>query len=526
MNIKATLCLAISATLGSGLANAMSNTPTASKATTSTPAPAESPVESSGLAYADNFRLLSYNVYMLPPLFAGNWNHEGRAQMIPQSEVVKGHDAIMLQEVFDNGPSTTLLNGFKAEYPYQTPVLGRTRDGWNQTLGAYANASPEDGGVAIVSRWPIEEQIQYVYKDACGADYLSNKGFVYARIDKNGADYHVIATHAQAEDNSCSDPAVTRKSQFVEIQNFIAGHNIPADEVVFMGGDFNVIHHSDEYPDMLETLQVSAPDAFAGFDTSWDPKSNGIAAYNYPDLPSEYLDYIFVSRNHAQPSHWHNQSLDVTSTNWKVGNYRFQELSDHYPIAGFSYANEDTRTESFRAVNQPYDDVQFQNKANGQFIKIDRNNSSGWLTVKGNANDSGTRFNLDNWYPKNRAYCIRNDDYIQVQGNDRAGSYWNWWIRGGSGNYAYYIKNNDASNKLRIRILNDDGDCLKNGDQVAFVDRNTVNGYDYYLQRWPSGSWQDYFFLCSNSIGDNETFTVNMGQAQKQDWSSKLRYAQ
>ena len=315
------------------------------------PEPSPSPVQPSGLAYADDFRLLAYNVYMLPELFAGDWSHENRAVMIPQSEVVKGQDAILLQELFDNTPATALMNGLKADYPYQTPVMGRSKSGWDATLGAYADLSPEDGGVAIVSRWPITEQIQYVYKDACGADYLSNKGFVYARVDKNGAIYHLISTHAQAEDGACDDPAATRKSQFTEMQNFIAGHNIPADEVVFMGGDFNVIKHTAEYPDLIETLQVSEPDAYAGFSTSWDPESNGMAAYNYPDLPSEYLDYIFVSRNHAQPSHWHNPLLDVTSTNWGAGNYRFQELTDHYPLARFSYDNAATCTTSFPACH-------------------------------------------------------------------------------------------------------------------------------------------------------------------------------
>jgi len=85
---------------------------------------------------------------------------------------------------------------------------------------------------------------------------------------------------------------------------------------------------------------------------------------------------------------------------------------------------------------------------------------------------------------------------------------------------------NNASNKLRVRILNDDGSCLKDGDEIAFVDRSTVNGVDYYLQRWPSGSWKDYLYMWSNSIGDNETFTVHMGDAQKQDFTPNLRYVQ
>ena len=142
---------------------------------------------------------------MLPEVL-GAWNHQGRAQMIAQADFMQGQDAIILQELFDNGSADTLLNGLKAEYPHQTQVLGRTKSGWDATLGAYSDATIEDGGVAIVSRWPIEEQIQYVYKQGCGADYLSNKGFVYARINKNGENYHVIGTHAQAEDAAYNYP--------------------------------------------------------------------------------------------------------------------------------------------------------------------------------------------------------------------------------------------------------------------------------------------------------------------------------
>lgn len=515
--------LAASLLIAAMSGQAMSDTPTATQeATAPIPAPETSV---SNLAYADDLKLLAYNVYMLTGAIS-DWSQQTRAELILQSDVIHGHDAIILNEIFDNGPAQTLLDGLKSQYPHQTPVLGRTKSGWNQTLGAYSNTAPEDGGVAIVSRWPIEEQIQYVYKEGCGADWLANKGFVYIRLDKNGHDYHVIGTHAQAEDGACSDPAAVRKSQFTEMQQFIASKNIPADQVLFIGGDFNVIKNSAEYPDMLETLHVNAPDAYAGFDTSWDPESNGIAAYNYPDLPSEYLDYIFVSRDHAQPTYWHNQSLDVTSPRWENKNYQYQELSDHYPIAGFSYADDNTRTESYRFVNQPYSAVKFRNQANGAYIKINASDNDGWIKVNGSASDAAASFNLDNWYPKNRAFCIRSNDFVQVQGNLRAGSYWNWWLGGGGGNYAYFTKQDNASNKLRIRILNDDGDCLKNGDQVVFVDRDTVSGKDYYLQRWPSGSWTDHLYMWSGSVGANETFTVEMGVGQKQDWTSKLRYVQ
>ena len=52
----------------------------------------------------------------------------------------------------------------------------------------------------------------------------------------------------------------------------------------------------------------------------------------------------------------------------------------------------------------------------------------------------------------------------------------------------------------------------------------TVNGVDYFLQRWPNGTWQDYLYLWSDSVGDNETFTVHMGEPHKQDFTPNLRY--
>src|SRR5690554_5068014 len=204
MNLKAAFCLMLGVSLTPISALAMSSATSVAAIEPTTETDQTIP-ESSGLAYVDDFRLLSYNVYMLPEVLAA-WNHHGRAQMIAQSDMIKGHDAVILQELFDNNPADALLNGLQAEYPHQTQVLGRTKSGWDATLGTYSDATIEDGGVAIVSRWPIEEQIQYVYKQGCGADYLSNKGFVYARINKNGENYHVIGTHAQAEDAAYNYP--------------------------------------------------------------------------------------------------------------------------------------------------------------------------------------------------------------------------------------------------------------------------------------------------------------------------------
>jgi sphingomyelin phosphodiesterase len=480
--------------------------------------------------YADDFRLLAYNVFLLPTTLKPTWGQSQRAQLIAEAGFMKGQDAIILNELFDNPASDVLLSGLKGEYPHQTPVLGRSRSGWDATLGAYSSTTPEDGGVAIVSRWPIEERIQYVYAQGCGADYYSNKGFVYVRLNKNGAPYHVIGTHAQAEDTGCPDKKGTavRASQFNEMQAFLTGKGISPNEVVYIGGDFNVIKDTAEYTDMLQRLQVSAPNSYAGTRYSFDTRKNGIANYQYPNLAPEYLDYVFVSRNHKQPSFWHNQALDVPSPRWSVNQlgaiYQFQDYSDHYPIAAFSRATASTPTRAYKPQENLYAGVVLQSLSNGKTLRANSSQANGWVTVTGTGNEAESLFSLRNWYYP-VSFCLRSGDYLQVESLRHPGNYLNWWLGGGGGNYAYYPKANDASNQLRLILANDQGGCLKDGDEVLFVDRDTVSGRDYYLQRWLSGSWKDHLYLWSSTQSGAERFRVHLLQTPSyEDWSASLRY--
>jgi len=480
--------------------------------------------------YADDFKLLAYNVFLLPTTVKPGWGQEQRAQLIANADFMKRQDAVILNELFDNTASAILLNGLKAEYSYQTPVLGRSRSGWDQTLGAYTDTAPEDGGVAIVSRWPIEERIQYVYAQGCGADYLANKGFVYARLNKNGQPYHVIGTHAQAADTGCPDGKGTavRASQFDEMRNFIASKGISLEQVVFIGGDFNVIKDSTEYADLLNRLQVKAPDSYAGAKQSYDTQNNGLANYQYPSFAPEYLDYVFVSRQHKQPSFWHNQALDVPSPRWSANlmgaTYQFQDYSDHYPITAFSRADATTPVQAYKPKQNLYGEVVLQSQSNGKTLRTSSTKADGWVTVTGTGGEQESLFSLRNWYYP-ISFCLRSGDYLQVEPVRYPGYQLNWWLGGGNGNYAYYPKANNASNQLRLQLPSDHGGCLKDGDDVVFLDRDTVSGRDYYLQRWLSGTWKDHLYLWSSTQSGAERFRVKLlRSAQYDNWKPLLRY--
>ncbi|ACM11198.1 MULTISPECIES: sphingomyelinase C [Bacillus cereus group] len=290
-------------------------------------------------------KVMTHNVYMLSTNLYPNWGQSQRADLIGAADYIKNQDVVILNEVFDNSASDRLLGNLKKEYPNQTAVLGRSNGNeWDKTLGSYSSSTPEDGGVAIVSKWPIVEKVQYVFANGCGPDNLSNKGFVYTKIKKNDRFVHVIGTHLQAEDSMCgkTSPASVRTNQLKEIQDFIKNKNIPNDEYVLFGGDMNVNkinaeNNSDsEYASMFKTLHASIP-SYTGHTATWDATTNSIAKYNFPDSPAEYLDYIIASKDHANPSFVENKVLQPKSPQWTVTSwlkkYTYDDYSDHYPVA-------------------------------------------------------------------------------------------------------------------------------------------------------------------------------------------------
>ncbi|WP_028815552.1 sphingomyelin phosphodiesterase [Streptomyces flavidovirens] len=299
-----------------------------------------SPAAASASASAEvpSLRVLSYNAFLFSKNLYPNWGQDHRAKAIPAASFFQGNDVVVLQEAFDNGASDALMSNAAAQYPYQTPVMGRGKTGWDATGGSYSSTTPEDGGVTVLSKWPVVRKEQYVYKDACGADWYSNKGFVYAVLDVSGARVHVVGTHAQSTDPGCGagEAAQMRSRQFKAIDAFLDGKNIPASEQVIVAGDFNVDSHSPEYASMLADGGLTGADARTGHPYSFDTADNSIASERYPDDPREDLDYVLHRAGHAKPEGWTNEVIKERSAPWTVSSwgkqYTYTNLSDHYPV--------------------------------------------------------------------------------------------------------------------------------------------------------------------------------------------------
>ncbi|MCX5193376.1 sphingomyelin phosphodiesterase [Streptomyces sp. NBC_00249] len=289
---------------------------------------------------APRLSVLTYNTFLMSKNLYPNWGQDHRAAEIPKASFYQGHDVVVVQEAFDNAASDALKANSAAQYPYQTPVMGRSKSGWDATGGAYSTTTPEDGGVAILSKWPIIRKEQVVYKDACGADWWSNKGFAYAVLDVNGAKVHVVGTHAQSTDPGCGagEAAQMRSRQFKAIDAFLDGKNIPAGEQVVVAGDMNVDSRTPEYASMLADADLAGADTRTGHPYSFDTALNSIANYRYPTDPREDLDYVLYRKGNARPANWNNNVVKEQSAPWTVSSwgtsYTYSNLSDHYPVAG------------------------------------------------------------------------------------------------------------------------------------------------------------------------------------------------
>ncbi len=287
-------------------------------------------------------RVLTYNVFLMSKSLYPNWGQDHRAAQIPKAPFFHGNDVVVLQEAFDNSSSDALKRAAAGEYPYQTPVVGRSRDGWDATGGAYSALTPEDGGVTVLSKWPVLHREQYVYKDACGADWWSNKGFAYVVLDVNGSRVHVVGTHAQSTDPGCAagEAAATRGRQFAAIDAFLDAKDIPSDEQVLVAGDLNVDSRSPEYASMLAAAGLVGADTRTGHPYSFDTAENSVARYRYPDDPREDLDHVLHRAGHIRPAVWKNDVVREESAPWTVSSwgtdYTYTNLSDHYPVAGLA----------------------------------------------------------------------------------------------------------------------------------------------------------------------------------------------
>lgn len=267
------------------------------------------PVSSHGAADVD-FSILTYNTFLRAPDWLFRDNHDERAQAMPAQ--LTGRDVLVLQELFSVPHREQLLKALASHYAYHSAPLGA-----DEFLS-------HNGGVMILSQWPITQEARLLFADCEGPDCLVKKGAVYVRLDHAGMPVHVFGLHLQAERTA----SAVRHAQLAQLQQFIRAQNIPATEPVIVTGDFNIDYYTDatdgEYSGLLQTLELLLPNDQKI--SSYDSASNSLLTEPY----HERLDYILLSAVHRQPQQansrviWiRNQGLDLSDHHGIEGQLRF-----------------------------------------------------------------------------------------------------------------------------------------------------------------------------------------------------------
>ncbi|KAJ3026123.1 UNVERIFIED_CONTAM: ribosomal 40S subunit protein S1B [Siphonaria sp. JEL0065] len=137
-------------------------------------------------------RILSYNIFLRPPGITSNTSDYKNARLNHfASTILTSYDIVCLQEIYSSGStrlSKLLLQAKKYGFNYH--VASPSKGILNTSV---------DGGLLILSRYPIVKADKVTYKRGINGDRFTAKGAIYAKIKVAPSNYlHVFNTHLQS----------------------------------------------------------------------------------------------------------------------------------------------------------------------------------------------------------------------------------------------------------------------------------------------------------------------------------------
>lgn len=257
--------------------------------------------------------VMYYNVQMISFGLSGMPQASERGALLP-AQISPYQDVVSFSEAFDDGPrEDDLIPAMTAAgFPYRTTILNAPG----------VIPIPTNGGVIIFSRWPIEaeDEIDFAECGQAAQDCLANKGVKYASVNKMGKRYHIFGTHMDAGSNA--DDVFARRTQMAEIRDFITDLDIPVNEPVIFGGDFN-------------TEPTGSDMDYQAFRDTMDPiipQHIGFYESNFNDDFGRIIDHAWGDRTHLVPTAITNEVITIRSLDpilWDLS-----EFSDHRCVLG------------------------------------------------------------------------------------------------------------------------------------------------------------------------------------------------
>jgi endonuclease/exonuclease/phosphatase family metal-dependent hydrolase len=184
------------------------------------------------------FSLMTQNMALL--VFPGEYlgtNREGAVDEIISRIKAKSPDIVGLCEVFADDERETIRTKVKQIYPH-------FREGPDE------DDLDSDGGLLLLSKHPILQHHQIIYRDCAGADCFANKGVIHIRVHppSSPTPFDIFFSHTQNIEEDGGKDALY--AQLTRMNKMIQDHADPNIPTLIMG-DLNIPGEVPEHYNQL-----------------------------------------------------------------------------------------------------------------------------------------------------------------------------------------------------------------------------------------------------------------------------------
>lgn len=259
---------------------------------------------------AASLKVLSWNIYMLPPLakFTGK---QRRAKRIGNLLKDSDFDIFVFQEAFHGASRRKIWRRLKEHFPYK---LGPANQRWY--------SFKTNSGIWMVSRIPLKQLGTIDFKECDGIDCWSRKGALLAEGEFAGQTFQILGSHLEAGGSK-----ELKEGQYRELDALLSTHRKPSIPQLICG-DFNT-HRTDSsrYKLMLAILGAEN-EAFDGEQQfTSDGAINDIKLARDDKKKRSWIDYVLYRGNGVDADI--QRFVRIPRLRWSK---KFQDLSDHFAV--------------------------------------------------------------------------------------------------------------------------------------------------------------------------------------------------
>jgi len=198
-----------------------------------------------------HINLLALNIFLRPPLIKNNESDHKDARLNEFIKLLPEFDIICLEEMF------SFLNPRKHKLIREADRAGFHHYA-DSTSPSFFTTFLVDGGLLVLSRFPIVASEFKPYPYGIFSDSLSQKGILYVKVQVKDETLHLFQTHTQASYIGSNKrlSIVTRGDQMNVIRNFmqecLSNYGWKENDMCLLVGDLNV----DARNPFIETEKV------------------------------------------------------------------------------------------------------------------------------------------------------------------------------------------------------------------------------------------------------------------------------